>query len=78
VTPAERKELLSAELDRARWELTPTLRTFVKFCEEDPPPDARALKEAADEIYLKVGRVALFAELLTREDDAAAPGGGSR
>jgi hypothetical protein len=74
VTPAARRELLSAELDRAREAMTPSLYTFARFCEQDPPPPAASLTEAAEEIRLKVARVALFAELLAREDAPAAAG----
>lgn len=67
MTPAERKEILRGELDRARNDVSPLIYTFARFCEQAPPPAAEDLAEAATELYLKIGRVAALANVLAGE-----------
>jgi hypothetical protein len=69
MTTVEHEKMLRAELDRALAETCSVARLFLGFVKEEKPEPAD-LADAADELYLKVGRVAGFARMLARESGA--------
>lgn len=67
VTAKDRKTMLRRELDRARNGVSPAIYRLARMCERAPAPRPAALAKAANDLYLRVGKVAAFATMLSRE-----------